>query len=148
MGNYVLKHSYDGLSMYFIIRMSDERLQKKVFYGELQEGKRSQGGQKKRYNDTMIAFLKDFDIPIKNRLQTAQEGSKWRGLMNNGAVHYEEKRICEAEIAVLGTDCTRAIKVARSDKQRSSRDSVKLKETTESAKPQWATGRIHDIDLL
>ena len=56
--------------------------------------------------------------------------------MNNGAFHYEEKRICEAEITVLGADCKRAIKVARSGKQRSSRDSEKLKETTESAKPR------------
>ena len=30
-----------------VIRMSDERLPKKIFHGELQEGKRSQGGQKK-----------------------------------------------------------------------------------------------------
>ena len=37
---------------------------KKVFYGELQEGKRSQGGQKKLYKDTLKASLKDFDIPI------------------------------------------------------------------------------------
>ena len=47
-----------------VIRMSDERLSKKVFCGELQEGKRSQGGQKKRYKDTLKASLKDFDIPI------------------------------------------------------------------------------------
>ena len=33
--------------------MPDERLPKKVLYGELQEGKRSQGGQKKRYKDTL-----------------------------------------------------------------------------------------------
>ena len=33
------------------IRMPDERLPKKVFYGELQEGKRFQVGQKKRYKD-------------------------------------------------------------------------------------------------
>ena len=31
-----------------VTRMPDERLPKKVLYGELQEGKRSQGGQKKR----------------------------------------------------------------------------------------------------
>ena len=30
-----------------VIRMPDEGLPKKVFYGEIQEGKRSQGGQKK-----------------------------------------------------------------------------------------------------
>ena len=45
--------------------MPDEQLQKKVFYGELQEGKRSQGGQKKRYKDTIKASLKDFDIPVE-----------------------------------------------------------------------------------
>ena len=44
--------------------MPDERLPKKVFYGELQEGKRSRGGQKKRYKDTLKASLKDNDIPI------------------------------------------------------------------------------------
>ena len=63
------------------IRMPDERLPKIVFYGELQEGKRSQGGQKKHYKDTLKASLKNW---------------------------------------VLGTDCTGAIKVARSSQQRSS----------------------------
>ena len=64
-----------------LIRMPNGRLPKKVFYGELQEGKCSQGGQKKRYKDTLKASLKDFDI---------------------------------------STDCTGAIKVARSHQQRSS----------------------------
>ena len=44
--------------------MPDERRPKKVVYGELQEGKRSQGDQKKRYKDTLKSSLKDFDIPI------------------------------------------------------------------------------------
>ena len=69
----------------------------KVFCGELQEEKRSQGGQKKRYNDTLKAFLKDFDIPVGSCEQTAQERSKLRGLINKRAVLYEGKRICEAE---------------------------------------------------
>ena len=55
--------------------MPDERLSKKVFYGELQEGKRSQGGHKKRYKSTFKASLKDFDIPIGSWEQTAQERS-------------------------------------------------------------------------
>ena len=46
-----------------VTRMPDERLPKKVFYGELQVGKRSQSGQKKRYKDTIKANLKDFNIP-------------------------------------------------------------------------------------
>ena len=36
-----------------VTRMPDERLPKKIFYGELQVGKRSHGGQKKRYKDTL-----------------------------------------------------------------------------------------------
>ena len=77
--------------------MTDERLPKKVFYGELHEVKRSQGGQKKRYKDTFKAFLKDFDIPIGSWEQTAQERSKWRGPITKGAALYEGKRTCEAE---------------------------------------------------
>ena len=53
-----------------VIKMTDEQLPKKVFYGELQEGKRSQGGQKKRYKDILKAFLKDFDIPANRVLET------------------------------------------------------------------------------
>ena len=80
-----------------VIRMPDARLPKKVFYGELQEGKRSQGGQKKRYKDTLKTSLKDFEIPMGSWEQTAQERSKWRGLINKGAALYEKKRLCEAE---------------------------------------------------
>ena len=58
-----------------VIRMPDERLLNKVFYGELQEAKRCQGGQKKRYKDTLKASLKDFDMPIGSWEQTAQEQS-------------------------------------------------------------------------
>ena len=66
-----------------VIRMPDERLPKKVFYGELQEGKR----QKKRYK----ASLKDFDITIGSWEQTAQERSKWRGLIDKEAAVYDKK---------------------------------------------------------
>ena len=45
-----------------VIRMPDERLPEKVFCGELQEGKRCQGGQKKHNKDTLQASLKDFEM--------------------------------------------------------------------------------------
>ena len=80
-----------------VTRMPDERLPKKVLYGELQEGKRSQGGQKKRYKDTLKASLKDFNIPIDSWEQAAQDRTKWRCLINKGSSKFEEKRICEAE---------------------------------------------------
>ena len=66
-------------------------------YGELQEGKPSQGGQKKRYKDTLKAPFKDFNIPIESWEQAAQDRTKWRCLVNKGASQLEEKRICEAE---------------------------------------------------
>ena len=75
----------------------DERLPKKVLYGELQEGKRSQGGQKKRCKDTLKASLKDFNIPTESWEQVAQDRTKWLCLINKGASQYEAKRICEAE---------------------------------------------------
>ena len=56
--------------------MPDERLPKKVFYGELQEDKRSQGGQKKRYKDTLKASLMDFNIPTESWEQAAQDLTK------------------------------------------------------------------------
>ena len=56
--------------------MSDERLPNKVFYGELQEGKHSQGDQKKSYKDTLKASLKEFDIPLGSWEQTAKGRSK------------------------------------------------------------------------
>ena len=46
-----------------VTKMPDERLPKKILYGELQVGKRSHGGLKKRYKDTLKASLKDFNIP-------------------------------------------------------------------------------------
>ena len=73
-----------------VIRMPDERLPKKVFYGELQEGKRSQGGQKKRYKDTLKASLKDFNIPTDC---TGAIVSSTKGQL----CMKKKKRNCEAE---------------------------------------------------
>ena len=80
-----------------VTRMPDERLPKKVLYGELREGKDSQSGQKKRYKDTLKASLKDFNIPTESWEQAAQDRTKWRCLINKGASQFEAKRICDAE---------------------------------------------------
>ena len=74
-----------------VTRMPDERLPKKVLYGELQEGKRSQGVQKKRYKDTHKASLKDFNIPTESWERAAQDRTKWRCLINKGASQYEAR---------------------------------------------------------
>ena len=74
-----------------------ERLQKKILYRELQVGKRSHGGQKKRYKDTLKASLKDLNITTESWEQIAQDRAKWRRLMRRGAGEYKAKRISEAE---------------------------------------------------
>ena len=80
-----------------VTRMPDERLPKKVLYGELQEGKGSQGVQKKRYKDTLKASLKDFNIPTESLEQAVQDRTKWRCLINKVASQFEAKRICETK---------------------------------------------------
>ena len=55
-----------------VMRMPDARHPKKDFYGELQEGKRSQDGQEKRYKDTLKASMKDFEISTGSWEETAQ----------------------------------------------------------------------------
>ena len=61
-------------------------------------GKRSHGGQRKRYKDTLKASLKEFNIPTQSWEQIAQERAKWRGLIRRGASEYEaKKKISETE---------------------------------------------------
>ena len=77
-----------------VTRMPDECLPKKILYGELQVGKCSHGGQKKRYKDTLKASLKEFNIPTESWEQIAQDQTKWQGLIRRGAGEYEA---CTAE---------------------------------------------------
>ena len=80
-----------------VTRMPEECLPKKILYGELEIGKRSPGGQKKRYKDTLKASLKDFNIPTESWEEIAQDRAKWRGVIRRGVTEYEAKRISEAE---------------------------------------------------
>ena len=57
-------------------RMLDKRLPKKVFYGEFEMGKRSQGGQKKRCKNTLNVSRMDFYIPPKSWEQNAKDRAK------------------------------------------------------------------------
>ena len=59
-----------------VTKIPDERLPRKVFYGDRQEVKRSEGGQKKAYKDTIKASLDDFNIPTKSWQQAALDRTK------------------------------------------------------------------------
>ena len=56
--------------------MPDERLPKKLLYGNLQVGKRSHGGQKKWNKDNLKASLKYFKILTESWEKIAQERAK------------------------------------------------------------------------
>ena len=86
-----------------VTRMHEERLPKKILCGELEMGKRSHGGQKKRYRDTLKASLKDFNIPTESWEQIAQDRAKWRGLIRRGTSEYEAKRIAKPSKNVHST---------------------------------------------
>ena len=74
--------------------------QKKVFYGEQQEGKHSQGGQKKRNKDTLKASPNDFNIPTEFWEQAALDRAKWRCLINKGAAHLNQRECVKLKESV------------------------------------------------
>lgn len=80
-----------------VARMSDHRLPKKLLFGELQNGKRSQGGQRKRFIDTLKASLKAFNIDHNTWEQSAQDRGKWRSTVHQGAKSCEANRTAAAE---------------------------------------------------
>ena len=76
-----------------VVRMPDERLPKRILYGELLTGARSHGGQKKRFKDTLKASLKDFGIDHNLWETSAQNRAAWRGVINKGAAAYDSRRL-------------------------------------------------------
>ena len=80
-----------------VARMSDERLPKKILFGELQQGKHFQGGQKKRFKSTLNASLKAFNISHDTWEQSAQDRAAWRFAVHKGAKACETNRTAVAE---------------------------------------------------
>ena len=71
-----------------LVRMADDRIPKGVFYGELDAGHRTQGGQRK-------ATLKSCGIPHNTWEATATGRALWRSTCHSGLRDYEEKT-CDA----------------------------------------------------
>ena len=80
-----------------LARMPDHRLPKKLFYGELQQGKRSQGGQKKRYKDCLRSSLKAFEINVDTWEAIAQDRTRWRSAVQWGSLKCEARRSAHAK---------------------------------------------------
>ena len=78
-----------------VFRMPDERLPKRLLYGELSEGKSSLGGQRKQYKDTLKASLKSCGINFDTWEEMAQVRPTWLSAVSTGVLSFEAKRVEE-----------------------------------------------------
>nr|VZI33164.1 unnamed protein product [Spirometra erinaceieuropaei] len=81
-----------------LVRMDDERLPKRLFYGDVATGSRRQGGQLRRYKDTLKSSLKRLHINPTNWEELARDRPTWRRTVKTGAAIYEANRIAAAEV--------------------------------------------------
>nr|VZI25818.1 unnamed protein product [Spirometra erinaceieuropaei] len=80
-----------------LVRMDDERLPKRLFYGDVATGSRRQGGQIRRYKDTLKSSLKHLQINPTNWEELALDRPTWRRTVKTGAAIYEANRIAAAK---------------------------------------------------
>nr|VZI49109.1 unnamed protein product [Spirometra erinaceieuropaei] len=81
-----------------LVRMNDERLPKRLFYGDVATGSRRQGGQIRRYKDTLKSSLKRLQINPTNWEELARDRPTWRRTVKTGAAIYEANRIAAAKV--------------------------------------------------
>jgi exonuclease III len=74
------------------IRMPGNRLPRKVLYGQLEEGPRARGGQKKRLKDHVNASLKLCAINPLGLEAAAADRTDWRSTCQQGLQHFEAER--------------------------------------------------------
>ncbi|BHF83723.1 hypothetical protein SprV_0902686800 [Sparganum proliferum] len=81
-----------------LVRMDDERLPKRHFYGDVAPGSRHKGGQIRRYKDTLKSSLKRLQINPTNCEELAVDRLTWRRTVKTGAAIYEANRIVVAKV--------------------------------------------------
>ncbi|KAI8511348.1 hypothetical protein Bbelb_104480 [Branchiostoma belcheri] len=73
-----------------VARMDDNRLPKKILYGELSQGSRPRGRPKLRFKDLCKATLQDFSIESWEK--AASDRSKWRAAIHKGTELFKAAR--------------------------------------------------------
>ena len=82
-----------------IARMPDERIPKRVFYGQLSSGQRSRGRPLLRYKDRLKDSLKACRMEIS--IEMAQDRPAWRRACHEGVERFEKARISNLEENVV-----------------------------------------------
>nr|VZI11783.1 unnamed protein product [Spirometra erinaceieuropaei] len=80
-----------------LVRMDDEQLPKRLFYGDVATGSRRQGGQIRRYKDILKSSLKRLQINPTNGEELALDRPTWRRTVKTGAAIHEANRIATAK---------------------------------------------------
>ncbi|BHF68246.1 hypothetical protein SprV_0301127900 [Sparganum proliferum] len=81
-----------------LARMDDERLPKRLFDGDVATGSRRQGGQIRRYKDTLKSSLKGLQINPTNWEELALDRSTRRRTVKTGAAIYEANLVAAAKL--------------------------------------------------
>nr|VZH98189.1 unnamed protein product [Spirometra erinaceieuropaei] len=77
--------------------MDDEQLPKRLFHGDVVTGSRRQGGQVRRYKDTLKTSLKRLQINPTNLEDLTRDRPIWRRTVKAGTSIYEANPITSAE---------------------------------------------------
>lgn len=80
-----------------LVRMSDDRLPKQIFYSELTGGARFRGRPKLRYKDTLKQSLKRCKVDISNWETSTKHRGGWRYAIHKGVEHLESSRKDKSE---------------------------------------------------
>ncbi|BHF66147.1 hypothetical protein SprV_0200916100 [Sparganum proliferum] len=80
-----------------LVRIDDERPPKRLFYGDDATDSRRQGGQIRRYKDTLKSSLKRLQINPTIWEDVACDRTTWRRIVKRGAAIYEANRIAAAK---------------------------------------------------
>ncbi|XP_076039478.1 uncharacterized protein LOC143024551 [Oratosquilla oratoria] len=78
-------------------RMSDDRLPKQVLYAQITHGKRSRGGQRKRYKYVIKRCLDYWNINTGSWEEASRDCSKCRTTIANGVQRLETRRTAKLE---------------------------------------------------
>ncbi|KAJ1204408.1 hypothetical protein NDU88_008186 [Pleurodeles waltl] len=70
---------------------------KKLLCGELAEDKRTQGGQKKCFKDTMKVSMRSSGIDLDSWETLAQDRPDWQSYIGKGATSYEQSKNAEGQ---------------------------------------------------
>ena len=76
-----------------LVRMEDTRLPKRLFFGELKNGKRPSHKPKKRFKDVIKSNLKAMGLNVNDWQSSAIDRLEWRKAIYNGSQLFEINRI-------------------------------------------------------